>query len=271
MLWQFAADPPVSRTGGSVRPAGLTVPVPGDPRGVPGRPKAFLGALRFPVAAIRLGCCRAYVWGLVPSSSGRSRTPVSIQRPRGTAWQTVAHARSSADGTVAAIVPGAGRGRLRLVTARGERSPVIRIRWRLGRVLASSPIRTQLRAARLASALGAGEAPSALAPSAAPAVLPDAPVLDRRPAEAGAPGPFPLLPPRVFGGVPSELGAGASLARRSGARLVFRGTAGNDLLLGSSSADRLVGGGGNDLLIGLGGADRFRLDSGRGTIVRDGR
>jgi Ca2+-binding RTX toxin-like protein len=45
------------------------------------------------------------------------------------------------------------------------------------------------------------------------------------------------------------------------------GTAGNDLLLGTSVTDRMAGGAGNDLLLGGAGDDRYRFNSGDGQDV----
>ncbi len=43
VLWQFVTDPPIERTGGTVRAAGLTIPVSWRPAGAPWSPEAVPG------------------------------------------------------------------------------------------------------------------------------------------------------------------------------------------------------------------------------------
>ncbi|MFT4034465.1 MAG: hypothetical protein QM679_02690 [Patulibacter sp.] len=249
VLWQFVTDPPLGRTGGSLRPAGLTIPRPGDARGIPGAPKAFLSALRFPVVAVVTNRQHAYVWGIVPRAArSLAAGHATVQRRVGTHWVPVGRVALDPDGTAHGIVEARAGSTLRLAAGRRHSSPVW-ARWRIGRVLASSPVAHRSAGTDAITSL-------------------DGPVVDQRAPEAGSPPAFPALRPTVPGGIPPGVGPASPLAVRRSWRLGFVGSSRGELLLGSSSADSISGAGGHDLIIGLGGDDRVRAGAGSAVVVR---
>ncbi|MBO9532959.1 MAG: hypothetical protein J7513_08305 [Solirubrobacteraceae bacterium] len=251
--WQFATDPPADRTAGEERLAGLTANLEGDPRQLPGDEKPFAAAFRFPVAAIALGQSGTYVWSQLPAGSPTTARAV-VEQLRGTRWTTAARlpVRGGIAAARLAIRPGA----------------LVRVRIGDDRSL---PVRSQLRLrlGRVASSTGASVATRAILGTEEPLGI------DPRPADADGPGLMPELPPLLAGGTPPTI-SGRPIppvpsATRPARRLAFRGTTGDDVIVGSTGADRISGSGGRDLLIGLGGDDRFDVPRGSATIVRGRR
>ena len=266
VAWQFATDPPPERTLGPRRPAGLTVPVPGDGRRLPGQPKQFLTGFRFPVAAIALSPTSAYVWAQPPATitGPRGRRVLQVDRWQSRGAQSgrrrarpgwVAAGRivlgpTATSGAALVAVPRGARVRVRAGT---ERSASVRSVLDLGRVRADAR-RTAAEATR-----------------AQIRTTPAAP--DPRPADPDGPGSFPPDPPLVPGGAPPApngrpIVPRALPPRRAPSHFVFTGSEGHDVLLGTTGDDRLLGLGGRDLLIGFGGDDRFAAQPGRDRVIR---
>lgn len=247
--WQFATDPPTSRTAGVERPAGLTVPIPSDVRRVPGAPKRFLGGFTRPAAAIAVGRDHAFVWALAEAGRPVPSTRASVQRRVGARWRTVASVPVSSAGVAQGLVRIPRGATLRLLIA-GAPSPAVRVALRLGRLRPAAP----------------------RDPAAERNLVEVRELDDLRAAEADGPGAFLPLRPIVPGGTPPSLEFGPVLPvpapARPARRLRILGSAGSNVLIGTSTADRLIGMGGDDLLIGLGGDDRFDAGTGRDVIVR---
>lgn len=268
--WQFATDPPLDRTFGQPRPAGLTAAAPGDPRQLPGAPKRFLGGFGFPVAAVALDRRSTYVWAQLPTATGsvgelpRRATVEQRRSSRGSAWRAVARLTPDATGAAASAIVRAPEGSwLRVRVDDGPRSVVsepVRAVLRLGRVRASTGTQAQMAAAD-------GTTPAQVRTTPAP--------VDMRPADPDGPGVFPTIPPAIAGGAPPApngrfvIPRAVADAPRRPRR--FAGTTSRDVILGTTADDLLLGLGGSDLLIGFGGHDRIIPGGGRPQIVRRAR
>lgn len=257
--WQFATDPPIERTAGENRPAGLTTNAPGYPDARPGDEKPFLAGFAWPTAAIAIGRDRTLVWAALPP--GGARGPATVERfdPQAGHWRTFGRVRVGDNGIVLAVVRVAPGTVVRLTWGKLNTPPVGSVvRLRLHR-----PDRSAATGARSRALLGIRTAIGDPAPS------------DPRPTDQDGPGPISDAPPLLPGGTPPTLSGRPvpplAVPDRPLRRLRWPGTPGSDLILGSSGADRIAGSGGADLLIGLGGDDRFEASGGRTTIVRGRR
>ena len=292
--WQFATDPPLSRTAGLVRPAGLTLPVPGDARGLPGAPKRFFGGFAFSVAAIAVGSGHAYVWAQAPGTvagsgtrtgrgsvapppatrtgrwtvappatrtgrgTGAARGRAVVERRSGSSWRVVAEVRVAADGIVSSLIS-VPRGAILRLRIGAATSPAVRVELRLGRIRPGAAPADPLPAGRSAAPSDPLLASRAVAP-ADPLLAgrAQAPASPRDGRQADDRRPFDLDGPGFFPPLRPVAPGGTPPALRGGPVAPVAAPAQAPRRLpfqGTSGADVIVGSSGADRLIGGAGAD----------------